>query len=82
VDSPIPLAAPPLASRYDRIPTGPISPRAYSPEQECVLGPGSWLYDYMRRSRAGGFLLPLSGGADSAAVAAIVGALTVRMYEG
>ena len=28
--------------------------------------------DYLRRANAGGFLLPLSGGADSAAVAAIV----------
>jgi len=42
------------------------------PEEECLFGPACWLWDYLRRSGAKGFLLPLSGGADSAAVAAIV----------
>lgn len=36
------------------------------------MGPACWLWDYLRRSRAGGFMLPLSGGADSASVATIV----------
>jgi NAD+ synthetase len=31
-----------------------------------------WLFDYLERSTANGFLLPLSGGADSAATASIV----------
>ncbi len=31
------------------------------------------LFDYLRKSRAGGFVVSLSGGADSAAVAALVG---------
>lgn len=31
-----------------------------------------WLFDYLERSGANGFLLPLSGGADSAATACIV----------
>ncbi|KAL6566188.1 hypothetical protein OROGR_001803 [Orobanche gracilis] len=43
------------------------------PEEEIALGPGCWLWDYLRRSGAAGFLLPLSGGADSSSVAAIVG---------
>ena len=38
-------------------------------------GPACWLWDYLRRSGASGFLLPLSGGADSSAVAAIVGSM-------
>jgi len=44
----------------------------HKPEEECALGPACWLWDYMVRSGASGFLLPLSGGADSASVAAIV----------
>jgi len=33
----------------------------HSPEEECCLGPACWLWDYLRRSGAAGFLLPLSG---------------------
>lgn len=55
----------------------PEIPRAqiHAPEEEIAFGPAAWLWDYLRRSGAGGFLLPLSGGADSASVAAIVGAM-------
>lgn len=42
------------------------------PEEEIALGPACWLWDYLRRSKAGGFLVPLSGGIDSCATAAIV----------
>jgi NAD+ synthase (glutamine-hydrolysing) len=82
VDLEVPLGMDKSSPRHARVPTKPIKPRHYTPEEECALGPGSWMYDYMRRSGATGFMLPLSGGADSAAVAAIVGSLTVRMYEG
>ena len=34
-------------------------------------GPAAWLWDYLRRSGAGGFFIALSGGADSAAVLTI-----------
>ena len=44
-------------------------------EEEIARGPACWLWDYLRRSGATGFLLPLSGGADSASVAAIVGCM-------
>ena len=50
-------------------------PRIHLPEEEIAFGPAAWLWDYLRRSGAGGFLLPLSGGADSASVAAIVAAM-------
>ncbi|GFR45622.1 hypothetical protein Agub_g7029, partial [Astrephomene gubernaculifera] len=53
----------------------PITPRVLLPEEEIGSGPACWLWDYLRRSGAGGFLLPLSGGADSSAVCAIVGAM-------
>ncbi len=38
-----------------------ISPRMHTPEEECALGPACWLWDYLRRSKASGFFLPLSG---------------------
>lgn len=44
-------------------------------EEEIALGPACWLWDYLRRSGASGFLLPLSGGADSSSTAAIVGSM-------
>lgn len=53
-------------------PSPPVPIRIHLPEEECAMGPACWLWDYLRRANAGGFLLPLSGGADSASVAAIV----------
>ena len=38
-----------------------------------AAGPACWLWDYLRRSGAAGYMLPLSGGADSSATATIVG---------
>lgn len=35
--------------------------KVYSPEEECCLGPACWLWDWLRRSGAAGFFLPLSG---------------------
>lgn len=43
--------------------------------QEISYAPALWLWDYLRRSGARGFFLPLSGGADSAAVASIVASM-------
>eukprot|EP00003_Mantamonas_plastica_P008878 TRINITY_DN1795_c0_g1_i3.p1 TRINITY_DN1795_c0_g1~~TRINITY_DN1795_c0_g1_i3.p1 ORF type:complete len:636 (+),score=202.23 TRINITY_DN1795_c0_g1_i3:272-2179(+) len=55
--------------------TCPIKPFYHKPEEEIAFGPACWLWDYLRRSKLSGFFLPLSGGADSAAVAAIVGSM-------
>ena len=64
---------PGLASRcVPRQPKLPQAAHLHSFEEEIAYGPAAWLWDYVRRSGAAGFLLPLSGGADSAAVAAIV----------
>nr|POE63560.1 putative glutamine-dependent nad(+) synthetase [Quercus suber] len=49
-----------------------IEPRYHLPEEEIALGPACWLWDYLRRSKAAGFLVPLSGGIDSCATATIV----------
>jgi NAD+ synthase (glutamine-hydrolysing) len=45
------------------------------PEQEISMGPPLWLWDYLRRSGGRGFFLPLSGGADSASVAAMIASM-------
>jgi NAD+ synthase (glutamine-hydrolysing) len=64
------------APRSFLTPTVPIEqPRVHLPEEECCLGPACWLWDYLRRSGAAGYFLPLSGGADSSSVATIVGAM-------
>lgn len=49
-----------------------IEPRYHVPEEEIALGPACWLWDYLRRSRTAGYLVPLSGGIDSCATATIV----------
>mmetsp|Transcript_21878 Transcript_21878/g.27602 ORF Transcript_21878/g.27602 Transcript_21878/m.27602 type:complete len:475 (+) Transcript_21878:2-1426(+) len=53
-----------------------IALKFHSSEEECCFGPACWLWDFLRRSGAAGFFLPLSGGADSSAVATIVGCMT------
>ncbi|TKA79776.1 hypothetical protein B0A55_03296 [Friedmanniomyces simplex] len=53
-------------------PTEPREPRYHLPVEEIALGPACWLWDYLRRSKAAGFLVPLSGGIDSCATATIV----------
>ncbi|KAF7251743.1 Glutamine-dependent NAD(+) synthetase [Varanus komodoensis] len=50
----------------------PIQWRYHSTSEEISLGPACWLWDYLRRSKQGGFLLPLSGGVDSSSAACIV----------
>lgn len=60
----------------------PLQIRYHTPEEEIALGPSCWLWDYLRRSGASGFLLPLSGGADSSAVAAIVGCMCQLVIKG
>lgn len=61
--------------------TSPITLHISKPQEECCLGPACWLWDYLRRSGAAGFLLPLSGGADSSSVATIVGAMCHLVFE-
>lgn len=53
-------------------PTKSQPARYHLPEEEIALGPACYLYDYLRRSGAAGFLLPLSGGIDSCSTAVIV----------
>ncbi|PVV00052.1 hypothetical protein BB559_000166 [Furculomyces boomerangus] len=53
------------------LPTEPVVVKQLSPEEEINFGPACWLWDYLRRSRQGGFFLALSGGIDSCTVALI-----------
>lgn len=52
--------------------TSEREPRYHLPEEEIALGPACWMWDYLRRSKAAGFIVPLSGGIDSCATATIV----------
>ncbi|KAI1341064.1 glutamine-dependent NAD(+) synthetase with GAT domain-containing protein [Xylariaceae sp. FL0016] len=55
-----------------KAPTPAKAPRYHVPEEEIALGPACWLWDYLRRSKTSGYLVPLSGGIDSCATATIV----------
>jgi NAD+ synthase (glutamine-hydrolysing) len=59
-------------------PTPSRDVRYHEPEEEIALGPAAWMWDYLRRSGAAGFLLPLSGGIDSCATA-VIGFSMARM---
>lgn len=62
--------------------TNPVVQAKYLlPEEEIARGPACWLWDYLRRSGASGYLLPLSGGADSSSVAAIVGCMCQMVVQ-
>ena len=61
-----------IASK-DEVPSLPKTEEFLSAEEEIASGPPCWLWDYLRRSGLTGFMLPLSGGADSSATATLVG---------
>jgi NAD+ synthase (glutamine-hydrolysing) len=50
----------------------PIEPKSFGIEEQIANGPACWLWDYLRRSHAAGFVVPLSGGIDSGCTATIV----------
>ncbi|KAL3896848.1 MAG: hypothetical protein SGCHY_003814 [Lobulomycetales sp.] len=52
-----------------------------SPEEEIRYGPACWLWDYLRRSKAAGFYLPLSGGIDSCATALLVYSMATLVVD-
>lgn len=54
------------------VPSPPLELQYHTPEEEIALGPACWLWDYLRRCKAGGFFIPLSGGIDSCATSVIV----------
>ncbi len=58
-----------------------ISNLILSPSEEIAKSSSCWLWDYLRRSKASGFFLPLSGGADSAATATIVFNMSYMVFK-
>ena len=65
----------------DICPTRPRDLITHTPAEEISLGPALWLWDYLRRSGASGFMLPLSGGIDSCATAVIVFSMARQIYQ-
>jgi len=53
-------------------PSPPVELHIHSPEEEIALVTGAYLWHYLRRCGAAGYLLPLSGGIDSCATAVAV----------
>src|SRR3954465_2578402 len=43
----------------------------HSPPEERALRPACWLWDYLRRSGAAGFLIPLSGGIGTSSLTSV-----------
>lgn len=60
---------------FRRAPSVPKKVRYHLPEEEIAYGPSCWLWDYLRRSGACGYFLPISGGSDSSSVATMVGSM-------
>lgn len=66
----------------DMVPDSAQPLRTHTPEEEIAMGPACWLADYLFRSKAAGFFIPLSGGLDSASTATIVYSMcTIIMRE-
>ena len=63
-------------------PSPPIAVHYHTSEEEIAYGPACWLWDYLRRSGVAGYFLPISGGADSSSVAAIVGSMCQMVVKG
>ncbi len=62
-------------------PSVSITPEFPCAEQEVLDGTSLWMWDYLRRSGAQGLFLPLSGGADSGAVACMVAHMCSRLLH-
>jgi len=67
--------------RIGQDPSRPFNWQYHTPEEEIMLGPACWLWDYLRRSGQGGYFLPLSGGVDSSSTAVIVHSMCRLVVE-
>ncbi|XP_026193195.1 glutamine-dependent NAD(+) synthetase [Cyclospora cayetanensis] len=56
-------------------------PPPLSPEEETARAASVWMWDYLRRSGMRGFFVPLSGGADSAAVLVLLAYMCHALIE-
>jgi NAD+ synthase (glutamine-hydrolysing) len=73
----------PIGDIFDieSVPTPTRALRIHAPEEEISLGPACWMWDFLRRSGAAGFLIPLSGGLDSASTATLVYSMAKLVVE-
>ena len=72
----------PLAMLATHRAPSPPRPVVYkTPAEEIAHGPACWLWDFLRRSGASGYFLPLSGGADSAATCALAGIMCRLVFD-
>ena len=67
-------------SKFSEI-SQPKEVKYVNPMEEISSGPPLWMWDYLRRSEARGFFLPLSGGADSSSTAAMVASMAMMIME-
>ena len=56
-----PMDALSLNKKRPKVTDEGMSLKESAPEEECCLGPACWMWDFLRRSGAAGFFLPLSG---------------------
>ncbi|GMI13983.1 hypothetical protein TrVE_jg7428 [Triparma verrucosa] len=75
------ITLPSTSPRHERTVSTSSPLKLSTPEEECLLGPACWMWDYLRRSSSSGYFLPLSGGADSSAVAAITYVMCDLAYK-
>jgi NAD+ synthase (glutamine-hydrolysing) len=68
----VPFAYPEMEPEFARASLGGFETSAHLKEEEFTRAVALGLHDYLRKSRAQGFVVSLSGGADSTAVATLV----------
>ena len=71
----------PEAKSFEIPVTPVVEPFYHHEDEEIGLGPALWLWDYLRKSGAGGFYIPLSGGLDSCSCALIVYTMCKELSE-
>lgn len=58
-----------------------VEPVYCNAEEEISKGPAGWLWDYLRKSGAPGYFLPLSGGLDSCSTALLVYSMCRMVFQ-
>ncbi len=78
VSVPVPFTFPEVRPKPKEVPIAPWEQGHFVKEEEFTRTVALGLFDYLRKSRSNGFVVSLSGGADSSAVAVLVW-LAVRL---
>lgn len=81
IETSFPIGGPETDFDPSIVPSPILQPRYHTPEEEIALGPACWLWDYLRRSGAAGFLIPLSGGIDSCSTATLVYSMCLQVQK-